>query len=252
MPFLKNKLTLIKKKKNCTFAVLRRNHELLHDLSSHRSTTHLRAMIPTITNTLRPHPSITLEVSPLIPKDAGEFSLPSTSAFDLTDADTPTIETWDGDTPTAATATPALFVLPPSAVPWPPRVCAAPLSTHHRLRCGHVVRTPFLTPCGANCAHVSGALGSTTPALSFVIDAFRCVACVEGVVKLEAEGKREAFVRMLEGNREVVLEWEENVMLEAYMRIVVREMEGRRSRLLELGRSSEGAEERDGHARMCP
>lgn len=220
MSFLTAKLTFLKKKKTTTFAIIRRNHDLLRD------PTCLRALIPKISHILRPHPTLHLERSPLLsPKeddDAHSLS-PALSVCSLDIAPDPRAD----DLP-----------LPPSAVPWPPQTCAAPLSTHHRLGpCNHVVRTPFLSPCGANCAHVG---------------AFACAVCVDEGVRRAAEGMEGAFGALLGRNSGVLREGEREVLVGAHGRIVRREVEEGRRGLMARGRWCEGAEVRDGHGRGCP
>lgn len=236
MPFLAAKLTFLKKKKATTFAIIRRNNDLLL-----RDPTRLRALIPKISHILRPHPTLHLERSPLLsPKeddDAHSLS-PTPSVCSLDIAPDPRADD---------------FLLPPSAVPWPPQTCAAPLSTHHRLGpCDHVVRTPFLSPCGANCAHVGSSAAAAAAARAFVVGAFACAVCVDEGVRRAAEGMEGAFGALLERNSGVLREGEREVLVGAHGRIVRREVEAGRRGLMARGRWCEGAEVRDGHGRGCP
>ncbi|GME28603.1 hypothetical protein GTA08_BOTSDO11351 [Neofusicoccum parvum] len=173
MPSLTKKLIFHTKRRH-TFAFLRRNPELLHELTP--STTALRALIPKITHALRPHPQLHLLTHP---------ASSSTSALPPPPPSLPPLDATAAAPPLDGTQ---LSSLPPSAVPWPPQVCAAPLSTHHRLRCGHAVRTPFLSPCAANCAHVPRAAGAGALP-PFVLGGFGCPACGDEGFAAEARGE---------------------------------------------------------------
>ncbi|KAB2577559.1 hypothetical protein DBV05_g3673 [Lasiodiplodia theobromae] len=277
MPSIIAKLASIKKKSTHTFTVLRHNPELFNESSTIKFHTPL---IPSIANVLRPRPTLHL-LTDVPPKGSDFTSSPytctSSSASTNPTTPEPTEKVGDDATaiPTVTVAPPppsSPWTCPPSAVPWPPQICAAPLSTHHRLApCAHVVRTPFLTPCGSNCAHVFVATTNSrndhhiasplTPAtplpplLPFVVDEpFTCAICVDEVVETEAERKRRAFVGLLERNAAELLEGEEGVVAGAYERILAMEMEDERARIVEQldGRPCEAAEEKDGHGRMCP
>ncbi|OJD30862.1 uncharacterized protein BKCO1_5500016 [Diplodia corticola] len=257
-----------KKKRNSihhTFAILRR-------IPDNGPPAGLRSLIPSITHALHPRPTLRLIT-------AGTTSLPSSSARNSPSTTTKSSTTTTTTTPDTSTKTnsnsnsnsnsapptplhrpsPPPPPPPPSAVPWPPQICAAPLSTHHRLApCAHVVRTPFLTPCGANCAHVfvvSAAATVASPMAPFVTDEpFACAACLDEVMRREAERRREAFGGLLERNGDALLEGEREVVAEAHERGLAVEMEEVRGWVRERvgGRWCEVADERDGHGRSCP
>lgn len=269
MPSIIAKLASIKKKSTHTFTVLRHNPELFNESSTIKFHSPL---IPSIANILHPRPTLHLLTD--VPKGSDFTSSPCTTSSASTKSTTPdTTENGDATAIPTVAAPLSPWTCPPSAVPWPPQICAAPLSTHHRLApCAHVVRTPFLTPCGSSCAHVFVATAVATnsnnhpaspltpatplpPLLPFVVDEpLTCAVCVDEVVEAEAERKRMAFVSLLERNAAALLDGEEGVVAGAHERILAMEMEDERARIVEDlgGRMCEAAEEKDGHERVCP